>query len=260
MSLSARNVSFSYGERPVLRDISFDVNPGQLVSVLGPNGTGKTTLFRCLLGLLQPKAGTVQVNGQDIARMRAQELARAIAYIPQAHAPAFNYTALEMVLMGASARLGPFASPGAEEKQAALAAMEKLGVADFAGRDYMRLSGGERQLILIARALAQRSRVLIMDEPTANLDYGNQMRVMERVTALARDGYAILQSTHSPEQAFLFSDGILAMKDGLVLADGRPQDVLTAELIETLYGVRTRVESLDGGRVRVCVPESVANL
>ncbi len=257
MSVTVTNLSFSYGERAVLDGISFDVQQGTLVSVLGPNGVGKSTLFRCMLGILSRYTGDIVIDGQTVRGMDARALSRRIAYIPQSHYPAFNYTVLDMVLMGASSHVSAFSSPGKKERDAALAALEKMGIADFAARDYMRISGGERQLVLIARALAQQSRILMMDEPTANLDFGNQMRVLESIRSLTHDGYTVIQSTHNPEQSYLFSDTILAMRGGKLIAQGAPKDVLTSDLIQALYGVQTRVESLFGDRLRVCVPEGV---
>lgn len=255
--MTVQDVSFRYGERRVLENISFTARTGELVSILGPNGVGKSTLFRCMLGLLKGYTGRVSIDGGDIRGLTPAALSRKIAYIPQSHYPAFNYSVFDMVLMGTSAHVGAFAQPGPKEAETARQALERLSIADFAHRDYMRLSGGERQLVLIARALAQKSRILIMDEPTANLDYGNQMRVLSQIRALAEDGYTVVQSTHNPEQAYLFSHTILAMQVGRIIAQGPPQAVLTSSLIQDLYGIDARVESLDGGRVRVCVPNSI---
>lgn len=256
-TLEVRNVSFSYGEQRVLEDISFRAETGQLVSVLGPNGVGKSTLFRCMLGLLKTYTGSIAVDGKDTRGMGARELARHVAYVPQSHYPAFNYTVLDMVLMGTSSRTAPFSPPRGKEIRAAMEALERLGIDGFAHRDYTHISGGERQLVLIARALAQNARVLMMDEPTANLDYGNQMRVMEQVRKLAGEGYTILQSTHNPDQAYLFSHRILAIQDGRVAADGVPAQVVDAGLIQTLYGIDVSVESFCEDRFRVCVPRAI---
>ncbi len=254
MSVSVRNLSFGYGERCVLRDISFQADAGRLISILGPNGVGKSTLFKCVLGLLKPSSGSVAIDGQDISSLPPHALARRIAYIPQSTYPAFHYTVFDMVLMGTSSHVSGLSSPGKAQREAAMEALARLNIQDFAGRDYMRISGGERQLVLIARALAQRSRTLVMDEPTANLDYGNQMRVLTSIRTLAEEGYAVILSTHNPEQAYLFSHTILAMQGGGIVAQGAPRDVLDAALIERLYGVEATVESLLDDTVRVCVP------
>lgn len=257
MNVAVEHLSFSYGSRQVLRDISFRLGSGQLVSLLGPNGAGKSTLLRCLLGSLRGYGGQVCIEGQDTRTLSLKALAKRMAYIPQSHAPAFHYDVLDMVLMGASAQQGPFAQPGKMERAQALEALKRVGIADLARRDYLRISGGERQLVLIARALAQQAIILLLDEPTASLDYGNQLRVLGELRRLATEGYTILQATHHPEHAYLFSDAILAMAEGVLVAQGAPGEVLTAELMETLYGVAVRVESLRGDRVRVCIPEEL---
>lgn len=255
MSVEVKNLSFSYRARSVLTDVSFTAERGRLLSVLGPNGVGKSTLFRCILGLLKGYTGQILVDGADAKSFTARELARAVAYIPQSSYPAFSYSVHDMVLMGTQSRFSPFSSPGREGERLAAEALERLGIESLAHRAYTKLSGGERQLVLIARALAQQSPILLMDEPTANLDYGNQMRVLSKVHALTEEGYAILQSTHNPEQAYLFSHEILAMKDGSVLARGAPEEILTAGLVRDLYGVEVEVESLRNDKMRVCIPK-----
>ena len=254
MMLEVENLCFSYQQTPVLKGLSFSLNQGSLVSLLGPNGAGKSTLFKCVLGLLHGWQGKILLDEKDVRNASPAQIARAAAYIPQIHYPAFNYRVLDMVLMGTSCRVQAFCAPGRRESQCAMAALDMVGVAGLAHRDYLRLSGGEQQLVLIARAIAQDSRLLVMDEPTASLDYGNQIRVMRQVRALADKGYAILQATHNPNQAYQYSDRILAMKDGCILAQGEPRDVFTAPLIDALYGVRTRIECLSGDETRVCVP------
>ena len=255
--LEVRNVSFSYGEHPVLKDVSFAAETGKLVSVLGPNGVGKSTLFRCMLGLLKTYHGTITVDGKDTRNMGARELAHHVAYVPQSHYTAFNYTVLDMVLMGTSSRTSPFSPPRGKEITAAMEALDRMGMAEFAHRDYTHISGGERQMVLIARALAQNAKVLMMDEPTANLDYGNQMRVMEQVRKLTGEGYTILQSTHNPDQAYLFSHQILAIQNGQIIADGAPNEVMDADLIQNLYGIDVSVESFCDDKFRVCVPQTI---
>ncbi|NLO14379.1 MAG: ABC transporter ATP-binding protein [Clostridiales bacterium] len=254
MMLSVDRLSFSFGQRPVLRDISFSIPHGQMVSLLGPNGTGKSTLFRCILGLLTGYSGSVLVDGKNTARIRLSDMARLIAYIPQVHYPAFNFTVLDMVLMGTSSRFSALYMPGEREKEKALLSLEMMGIQDLALRNYMMISGGEQQLVLMARALSQDSRLLIMDEPTASLDFGNQTRVMQCVRSLTSKGYTILQATHNPNQAIMFSDQIMAMSGGRIIAQGEPGDVMNAALIEEIYGIRVRVECMDDGKTRYCVP------
>ncbi len=228
------------------------------MSVLGPNGAGKSTLFRCVLGLLKSYTGSICVDGWDIQPMEAKHLARLIAYVPQTHYTAFNYSVLDMVLMGLTPRLKAFASPGRSAQHQALEAIERLGIRALADRIFSQLSGGEQQLTLIARALAQQTRLLILDEPSASLDFGNQLRVMKQLRTLADEGYTILLSTHHPNQAYLYSDLLLILAEGRVDACGSPQEVLTDTIAARLYGKDIQVHSLCGDRARVCLPAEYA--
>lgn len=257
MSIEVKNLSFSYGERRVLQNVAFSAADGELLSILGPNGVGKSTLFRCILGLEKGYTGEILVGGENVRGMGPSELARRIAYIPQHHYPTFNYPVLDMVLMGTTAHAGAFSQPGKRERNEARSALKRLGMEDFAERPFMKISGGEQQLVLIARALAQRSNVLVMDEPTASLDFGNQIRVLTQIRALAEEGYTIILSTHNPEQSYMFSHRILAMQDGGVLAKGLPGEVVTTGVIRELYGIEANVESIRNDAVRVCVPERI---
>ncbi len=260
MSIRAENIRFSYGDHAVLKGVSFEARPGEFLSVLGPNGVGKSTLFRCLLGLLTPTEGRTLIDDRDTAEMTAAEMARRIAYIPQSHAPVFNYSVEDMVLMGTTAGLGRFSSPGRTQRKLVGEVMEWLGIENLAGSGYQNISGGQRQMVLIARALAQKARILIMDEPSSSLDLGNRIKVMQTVKRLTGEGYTVIQSTHDPDQAFFYSDRILAMKDGQVLACGEAQDVVNQSLISELYGTEVEVYSLREDSVRVCLPaEQIRN-
>ena len=221
----------------MLHDITFTAADGDIAAVLGPNGVGKSTLFRCVLGFLAPSEGGILVNGKDMRTLDRRAAAREIAYIPQSCVPSFNYTLLEVVMMGLINRIGVFDAPRPEHKTAALEAMESLGIAHLAHRESGRVSGGERQLALLARAMVQNARVLVMDEPTANLDCGNSALVMERVSALAGEGFTVIFSTHDPNQAFRYATQVLALQGGGVLAAGRPEAALTSETLTKLYGV-----------------------
>ncbi|MGI5823612.1 MAG: ABC transporter ATP-binding protein [Dethiobacteria bacterium] len=257
MSIEVTDLSFSYGEHQVLKQISFEAQGKQLLSVLGPNGVGKTTLFRCILGLLSGYEGQIKLNGVNIKGLGVREMARLIAYIPQFHYPSFNYSVFDMVLMGTSIQVSAVSSPGIKQKKLVDAALERLGIAHLKNRVFTRISGGERQLVLLARAMVQEAKILVMDEPTSNLDYGNQIRVLTEIKSLAKEGYTIIQSTHNPDQTFLFSDKVLAMKDGQVLAWGAPGEIYTKELIYDLYGVEVEMESLYNDLARVCIPRNL---
>ena len=255
MSLEVKNLSFSYNSsRKVLKDVNFRIEDGQMVCLLGPNGVGKSTLFKTILRLLPGYDGEIKINDVSTQNQTIRDMAKLIAYIPQSHVPTFNYSVYEMVLMGTTNSLSTFGSPGERQKKLVDEAMERLGISYLKDRGFARISGGERQLALIARALVQETKVLIMDEPTANLDYGNATRVLEQIRQLAGSGYTILQATHQPDQAFLFADEVLALKDGTVIAQGKPNEIITREFIETLYGVQVDVQSLYEDRLRVCVP------
>ena len=252
--MKVENLSFAYGERSVLQDVSFSAEYGEFLSVLGPNGVGKSTLFRCMLGLLKPDSGAAYVDGKRVADMSVRALAHAIAYIPQSHSPVFNFSVYDMVLMGTTAQTGSFASPGKRQRSLTDKALRRLDIMHLADRGYGNISGGERQLVLMARAIAQEAKVLVMDEPSASLDFGNRMRVMDTVRDLTRDGYTVIQSTHDPDQAYLYSDKVLALKGGRVAAFGTPQETIGSSLISSLYGVDVEVCSMRGDEVRVCIP------
>ena len=252
--ISVRELSFSYGSRRVLNGISLEAKPGELVCVLGRNGAGKTTLFKCILGLLNGYTGEVLIDGENIMEMDAGQRARRVAYIPQANRPAFAYSVIDMVLMGTGARLTGMTGPAEAEYEAAEQALNKLGIGDLAERDYTRISGGEQQMVLIARALVQGARTLIMDEPTTGLDYGNQMRVQKQMRQLAAEGYTVLQSSHHPEQTYMFADRILCIKDGKVFREGTPQNVMDEMLIRELYGLEVRICEGTDGKARFFEP------
>jgi len=256
MSIEVTNLSFAYGNREVLRDLNFSIPDGYLVNVLGPNGVGKSTLFRCILGLNPHYSGSILVNGKDLRALSVRQRAREISYIPQSHASVYDYEVIDVVLMATGSELKLLGTPGPEQLQRAHAALERIGIGHLAHRTYTQISGGEQQLVLIARSLAQNARTIIMDEPTSALDYGNTVRVLSCVRQLAREGLSIVQSTHNPDHAFLYSDQTMVLSEGRLRAFGDPKDVITSELISELYHVEVEVNSLYGDKVRVCVPLS----
>jgi len=253
MELAARSLAYGYPGFPVGRGVDLAVRPGEVLCLLGPNGSGKTTLFKTLLGLLPRQGGEITLDGADLSSLSRTDVARRLAYVPQAHEAVFPYTVRDMVIMGRTVHRGLFATPGAVDHELADRVLDTLGIAQLADRDYTRISGGQRQLVLIARALIQESPLVIMDEPTASLDFGNQMRVLDQVSALARSGLGIVLSTHNPDHAFRCATQVLLLKGGVPLAAGTPPDALSGEALSRVYGVDVRVETLPGGQ-RVCVP------
>lgn len=251
MKLSVEGLSFSYGENEVLHDISFELGDGEFMSVLGPNGVGKSTLFKCILGNLPDYSGRILVGGKDMRQLSRRERAAAVAYIPQIHRPSFGYSVLDTVLMGAGRQVRTFSQPKKEHVDIALEALERTGAAYLKDRDFSRISGGEQQLVLIARAIAQKSEFLVMDEPTSALDYGNQIRILGLIKRLAGEGYGILLSTHNPQHALSHADTVLALSGGRTVACGEPSKVLDADLMQRLYGVEVEFVSSCAGSVIV---------
>ncbi len=250
--LEARGLTIGYGRHAVGQDISLTIRPGEILCLLGPNGCGKTTLFRTLLGLLPALAGEVRLSGETLSSMPRAAVARAIAYVPQAHAPSFPYEAQEIVLMGRTARLGLFGQPSQRDRAIARSALERLGIGDLAERDYARLSGGQRQLVLIARALAQEAPLIVMDEPTASLDFGNRAQVLAIVAEIARaareGGAGVVLSTHDPDQAFALEAEVAMMRGGSIYRQGPAESVLTGEALSAVYGLPITVERTTSGR------------
>ncbi len=255
MTLSVHDLSFAYRKEPVLQNVGFTATPGRLLAILGPNGVGKTTLFRCILGEQKRYRGTIEVDGMNLAHLSPRALAHRIAYIPQIHAWNVAFSVRDMVLMGTSHTLSPLSAPGKKQEREAEAALRKLGIEALSEQPFSHLSGGEQQLCYIARALAQNAKILIMDEPTAALDYGNRLRVLSTVRALAGEGYTVLLSTHDPQYALWYADEILALKDGRVEAFGATAEQLTPALLETLYGRRVTLTKTDAGNVIVPAAE-----
>jgi iron complex transport system ATP-binding protein len=241
--LHVRDVSFCYREHDVLSGLSFDAPAGRVISVLGANGAGKSTLFKLILGVLPLKRGTIVVNGTPIGELSTRQRAREMAYIPQQQAGTFEFTVQEMVLMGTTASFGVFSQPGAAQKQKARDALALLQIESFGPRLFNQLSGGEQQLVMIARAVAQDAPILLMDEPTASLDYGNQIRVLEEIRSLADRGYLVMFSTHNPQHAFLYADDVLLIEDKAARVFGPPAEVLSETLLSHVYRVPVRLEA-----------------
>lgn len=256
--LAAYNLGFDYRSgSQILDDVNFTVPAGQSTCLLGPNGTGKTTLLRCLLGLHRPTSGQVFINGQNLRHLNRRQRAAQLAYVPQSAAMGFPYPVYQVVLMGRVGHLGLGATPGVQDHQIAIEALDRLGIGHLLERAFHQISGGERQLVLIARALAQRATVLILDEPTAALDFANQVRVLTIVRGLAADGLTVLMTSHSPDHAFLASQQVVMLRAGTIYRQGPTQETLTAAALSELYGTHTSIVDTgiyaSHGEIKVCV-------
>jgi iron complex transport system ATP-binding protein len=256
--LEGRNLFFSRGARPILCGASLALREGEIIALLGANGAGKSTLFRLLLGFLKPERGAVELDGQKLEKFSRREVARSIAYVPQSHAAPFPYRVRDVVTLGRIAQSGVLRPHRREDEKVVGAALERLGIDHLADRRYTEISGGERQLTLIARALAQGARMLIMDEPMTGLDYGYQHKMLAQLSALARDGCGVLVSTHNPEHALLVADRVAVLEKGLITADGSAREVITSAMIERIYSVRVDIVNDEGG-VRRLLPASHAS-
>ena len=256
MIFSLSHMSCGYHGRAVLSDISFSVSSGDILCILGPNGVGKTTLFKSMLGIIPPISGALYLDGEDISEWSSRKKAQYIGYIPQSHTPPFPYTVLQVVVMGRISRLGLFASPSRADYEAAEQALAALDLLSLQDRIYTELSGGERQMVLIARALAQQPKVLLMDEPTANLDYGNQVRVLAQIRRLAQNGMIVVMTTHAPDHAFLCSSKVALIERGNRVCFGSADEIVTAENLCRVYGIEVQILHGTGKyqKTKGCVP------
>lgn len=257
MTLGCQDLAFGYGRVRVGAGVSLAVGAGEVVCLLGPNGGGKSTLFKTLLGLLPRQGGRILLDGADIAGLARADIARRVAYVPQAAGGYFPYSVAEVVLTGRAAHVDAFATPGAAHERIAAEAMSRVGIAHLASKVFTNISGGERQLALIARALAQAAPVMVLDEPTANLDFGNQARVVAEIVRLARDGTGVLWATHDPGHALECADRVALLSGGALAAYGPADRVLDEARLSALYGVTVGIATLPDGR-RVAAPARVA--
>jgi iron complex transport system ATP-binding protein len=254
--LSVTDATFSYdGVRNVFDEVSFDVNRGEIFCILGPTGIGKSTLLRCLANLFRIKSGKIEVDGRDISSMPASAIARRIGFIPQLHYPAFPYTVGEVVLMGRTPHLNSIATPSRTDLEIAEQAMATIHILYLRDKPYTAISGGEMQMVLLARVLAQQSDILLLDEPTSHLDIGNQMRTLEVLDDLAKRGYSVVMTTHAPDQAFITNCTVAVMAGGRFVAVGPADEAVTEERMQLAYGTAMRVVQLgDGINRKICVP------
>jgi len=254
--LEVLDLHCGYGKKEIVHGASLTVGQGEFVCIIGANGCGKTTLLKSILGLIPAFSGDVSMDGQDVRRLNEKQRARMFAYIPQAHTPPFPFTTADVILMGRTPYIGRMSQIKEEDRRIVWDAMVTLGIEGLAQRTYTKLSGGQQQLILIARAMAQQPELIIMDEPTASLDFGNQQTVLSRMRELSAAGTSVLMVTHDPHHAFYCADRVVVMGEGQVLVDGEPERVLTKERLEEIYSTEINVVKValeDGRQTTVCV-------
>ena len=242
-NLSLTKGCFSYGERQIFGGINLAVSRGEVFCILGANGCGKTTLLRCLGGSLQLQQGCVRLEQEDLGNMKPEEIARKIGFVFQEHETPFPYSVMEMVCMGRAPHLNLFGSPSADDKEIAEEALDRVGMLHLKDKAYTQISGGEKQLVLIARTLTQQPDIIMMDEPTSHLDFKNQVVILQIVNRLAQQGMAVLMTSHFPDHALLFSSRVALMKGGKLLNVGKPEEVMTDKTLGEIYGMEVSLIS-----------------
>ncbi len=254
LMLEVKSLAFSYGKRPVFENVSFSLKKGEIMCILGPNGAGKSTLIKCIAGILKPAAGSVFIQGKDTASLGVRGIARHIGYVPQQNEVVFPFTVLDFVVMGRAPHLSMFSSPGSDDIKLAKESLAMVGISDLAERPVANLSGGQSQMVLIARALVQKPALLLLDEPTSHLDFGNQVLVLETVQKLASLGMSIVMNTHMPDHAFLLGDRAAALSGGRLVAVGKVETVVTSKMMSSVYGVNVAVREIEDMKRKVCLP------
>jgi ABC-type cobalamin/Fe3+-siderophores transport systems, ATPase components len=257
MKLCVSHAEYHYdlGKAHGFRDISFTLDEPGIMSILGPNGCGKTTLLKCIDGLMKLNGGSISINGKDLKHLSRVEIAKVIGYVPQFHQPNFEFSVLDSVLVGRAPHIGFFGSPQKKDYAIAKQAIESMGISHLTDKPYTQLSGGERQLVLFARILAQQPSLLLLDEPTSHLDFGNQVKLLATLQKLANNGLPIIMTSHFPDHAFLVSNKVALMKSGELIDVGAPDEIITEQNLESVYKIKVKVTDVDVGVTRkVCVP------
>jgi len=251
--IDAQNISFSYKNKEVLNGVDFKLYKGDVLSLIGKNGCGKTTLLKILLGIYKSK-GNIEILSKNISKYKNKELAKIISYVPQTHQIPFDYTVFDVVLMGRLPYINLFSNYSKKDKEIAIKNLEKVGILHLKNNIYSQISGGERQLTFIARALTQEAKIIFMDEPVTGLDYGNQLKLLKFLKELASEGYTFVKTTHYPDHALYASNKVIMLQDGKVLDYGKIDDKLTENNINNLYDVNVEVISRENG-YKFCIPK-----
>ena len=250
--IDAKNISFSYGNKEILKNVDFQLYKGDVLSLIGQNGCGKTTLLKILLGIYKSK-GSIKLLSKEISTYKNKDLAKLISYVPQTHQIPFDYTVFDVVMMGRLAHIGLFSNYSQKDRNIATKALEKVGILHLKEKIYSQISGGERQLAFIARALTQSAKIIFMDEPVTGLDYGNQLKLLNFLKELSKEEYTFVKTTHYPDHALYASNKVMMLKDGQILDNGLVDDKLTVENINKLYDVNVEIIKRENG-YKFCIP------
>lgn len=255
--ITIEHATFSYdGKTDIFADLTYEIDSEQVFCILGPNGIGKSTLLKAILNLHPLKQGRILLDGKDIRNIAPAALARIVAYIPQTYQFTFPYSVLDLVLMGRTPHLNRMAKPTSKDYRTCADALESLGLAALADRPCTQLSGGQLQLVMLARAIAQEAAYIVLDEPTSHLDFGKQMQTLEVIEDIRERGMGVIMTTHYPDHAFLVCDTVAIMQRGRFVAIGSPDEVVTEENLRDIYGVDIQIADFDCGGFsrKVCVP------
>jgi iron complex transport system ATP-binding protein len=259
--ITIENLTFYYDSIPALKNVSIKIESNKLVTILGPNGSGKTTFLKCLCRLLKPKVGVIYIDNQCIWDVDLKVFTQQVGYVPQIHYPALPYRVIDVVVSGRTPYLELLGIPSKKDYELALQALKLVGCEHLAERPYTQLSGGELRLVLIARALAQQPKVLLLDEPTSNLDFRNKITVMSILKNLARRGLLIITTEHDPNIVTMFSDEVILMKNGFIVAHGKPYEVINEENMKLLYDIDVEVLTLNNYRdndLKLVIPKIIS--
>lgn len=257
MILEVKNAVCGYGMKSVVKDISLKVTNGEILCLLGPNGVGKTTFFKTILGFLKIQKGEILLNGENITNWPKNKLAKVIGYVPQAHTPPFPFSVIDTVVMGRTPHIGNLSSPSKKDIEIAEEALDRLKILYLKDKIYTEISGGERQMVLIARALTQQPEILIMDEPTSNLDFGNQIRVLKQINELSKSGLGVIMTSHFPNHAFLCSTKVALMQKNNDFKVGKVDEIVTEENLKAAYGINVKIidTQIDKDKIlKSCIP------